>query len=163
MNQSTDPWRDLANGQIESTTKVGAGTRPNQGGRPDALAEIAEQRRNFAGILLNGHHAALAPLFTADTLLLPAGKPPVCGREAAIAFWTKASSDPDRRLRSEFHPIDTIFADGLAIEAGRASVFAMADDGARQIDSGKYIVVWKHEDDRWKRHRDIYNSDGPTA
>ena len=32
-----------------------------------------------------------------------------------------------------------------------------------QIDKGKYIVLWKKEDGKWKLHRDISNSDLPLA
>jgi ketosteroid isomerase-like protein len=30
-------------------------------------------------------------------------------------------------------------------------------------DKGKYIVVWKKEDGKWKLHRDLSNSDLPVA
>ena len=32
-----------------------------------------------------------------------------------------------------------------------------------QIDKGKYIVLWKKEDGKWKLHRDLSNSDLPLA
>jgi ketosteroid isomerase-like protein len=31
------------------------------------------------------------------------------------------------------------------------------------IDKGKYLVLWKKEDGKWKLHRDISNSDLPAA
>lgn len=163
MNEPIDRRRVAAIGLAGSAALLAPGARADGGSHSRTLAAIAEQRRRFAEILRTHDHAALPALFTADTLLLPAGKPLVRGREAAVAFWAAASSDPDKRLRSEFDSIDTLFAADLAIEAGRATVFAIAAAGEQLIDRGKYIVVWKREDGRWKRHRDIYNSDSALA
>ncbi|MBB4631065.1 YybH family protein [Sphingosinicella soli] len=127
------------------------------------LADIAAERRRFAETLQNHDHAALPAFFTADTIVLPANKPLAQGRDAAVAFWTAGTSDPARRLRSMFDMVDSLFADGMVIEAGRAQVFLITAGGDQLIDRGKYIVVWKHEGGRWKRHRDIFNSDGPVA
>ena len=35
----------------------------------------------------------------------------------------------------------------------------MTDKSGKEIDKGKYIVLWKMEDGKWKLHRDIFNSD----
>ena len=46
-----------------------------------------------------------------------------------------------------------------AAEVGRY-VLAMAD--GTEVDRGKYIVLWRHTEDGWKLHRDIFNSDLPA-
>lgn len=132
-------------------------------GRDAILAETAEARRRFAEILFTGDHAALPALFTADTLVLPAGRPLVRGRDAAIAFWQAATSNPARRLRSLFELVDQIIEGPLVIEAGLATVSAVEAGREQIIDQGKYILVWKWDEGRWKRHRDIFNSDGPKV
>ena len=126
-----------------------------------ALAQIAAARRHFADSLLHHRHESLSALFTADTLLLPAGRPLIQGRAAVVAFWSAAGSGSARCLRSEFDAVDSTFVDDLVIEVGLATVFAVEDCGDRVIDRGKYIVIWKQEEGSWKRHRDIYNSDAP--
>jgi ketosteroid isomerase-like protein len=128
-----------------------------------ALAEITAVRRRFAEVLFNRDHAALPVLFTADTLLLPSGKPLVRGRDNAVAFWTAASSNPDRQLRSEYEALDSLFEGAVVIESGRATVWAVEAGREQLLDRGKYVVVWKREDGRWRRHRDIYNSDAPKT
>ena len=129
--------------------------------RRAVLIEIAKARRQFADVLFNHDHASLPELFTADTLVLPAGKPMVRGRDDAVAFWTAATSDPTRRLRSEFEAVDSLFEGALVIESGRATVWAVDGEREQLADRGKYVVVWKQEEGRWKRHRDIFNSDAP--
>lgn len=132
-------------------------------GRDAALAETTAARRRFADILFAGDHGALPGLFTPDTLVLPSGRPLVRGRDAAIAFWAAATSNPDRRLRSQFDLVDQIIEGPLVIETGLATVSAVEAGREQVIDHGKYILVWKWEEGRWKRHRDIFNSDGSKA
>jgi ketosteroid isomerase-like protein len=129
----------------------------------NALTEIAAARRHFAEVLFNRDHGSLHALFTADTLVLPSGKPLVRGRDDAVAFWTAATSNSDRRLRSEFEAIDSLVEGAVVIESGRATVWIVAGDREQLADRGKYVVVWKREEGRWKRHRDIFNSDAPRA
>lgn len=132
--------------------------------RDRILAEIVEARRHFADVLFRHDHGALFELFTPDTLVLPAGGPLVRGRDAAVVFWTAATSDPARRLRSAFEAVDSMFEGAVVIEVGLATVSAVqADDREQIVDHGKYVVVWKPLDGRWKRHRDIFNSDGAKA
>lgn len=132
-------------------------------GRDAAFAETAAARRRFAEILFTGDHAALPDLFTADTLVLPPGRPLVRGRDAAIAFWTAATADAGRRPRSLFDLVDQIFEADLVIETGLATISTTEDGRERIIDQGKYVLVWKWDEGRWKRHRDIFNSNGPRA
>ncbi|PVY42870.1 uncharacterized protein DUF4440 [Pontibacter virosus] len=43
----------------------------------------------------------------------------------------------------------------VAIEAGTYKLYA---EGDQEVDHGKYLVVWKKDDNRWKLHKDIWNS-----
>jgi ketosteroid isomerase-like protein len=127
--------------------------------RAASLAEIAEARRRFAEAIFKRDVTSLPSFFTADTIVMPAGRPLAQGRDDVVAFWTKSITSLAKPLRSEFDAVDTLFEGDLAVECGRATVYAV--DGAQEqlIDHGKYIVVWKREDGQWKRHRDIFNSD----
>jgi uncharacterized protein (TIGR02246 family) len=158
MNDLIDRRSFTAMGLAGGTALLSASAHADPGA---TLTEIAALRRHFAEVLFNRDHAALPTLFTADTLLLPAGKPLVRGREGVVAFWAAASSNPDRRLRSEFEAIDSLFEGEVVIESGRATVFAVERGREQLVDRGKYVVVWKREEGRWKRHRDIFNSDTP--
>ena len=126
------------------------------------LLAIAQRRRVFADTLFNRDHDALPELFTEDTLLLPSGGPYVQGREAVVAFWTEATRDPGKQSRGQFDAIDSIVLGDLVIESGRALVTRLEAGREVGVNPGKYIVVWKREAGRWKRHRDIFNSDTPS-
>ena len=42
-------------------------------------------------------------------------------------------------------------------------IFTFADKGGTALDKGKYIVLWKKEDGKWKLFGDCYNFDLPVA
>ena len=46
-----------------------------------------------------------------------------------------------------------------AVEIGR---FVLRDANEQIADEGKFIVVWKFEEEIWKLHRDIINSSLPA-
>jgi ketosteroid isomerase-like protein len=45
-----------------------------------------------------------------------------------------------------------------AVEVGR---YTLSGEGGQVLDTGKYVVIWKKEDDAWRYHRDIWNSSMP--
>jgi ketosteroid isomerase-like protein len=46
------------------------------------------------------------------------------------------------------------------IETGKYELFA---DKNMSIDKGKFIVIWKQENGKWKMFRDVWNTDLPAA
>ena len=48
----------------------------------------------------------------------------------------------------------------LAYEIGD---YTLAGEGNAVLDQGKYLVIWKREEGRWKLHRDIWNTSLPAA
>ena len=47
----------------------------------------------------------------------------------------------------------------IVTEEGELSLFASDDT---LVEKGKYIVVWKKEEGKWKIFRDMFNSDLPV-
>ena len=47
----------------------------------------------------------------------------------------------------------------IATEVGAYSV---KDSTGKELDRGKYMVVWKRIEGQWKLHRDIWNSSNPA-
>jgi hypothetical protein len=44
----------------------------------------------------------------------------------------------------------------MIVEEGK---WVMADKESNQYDHGKYLILWKMEDSKWKKFRDCHNSD----
>jgi ketosteroid isomerase-like protein len=47
-----------------------------------------------------------------------------------------------------------------ASEIGR---YALVGNDGRELDAGKYIVLWKKGAGGWKLHRDMWNSNAPVV
>ena len=39
--------------------------------------------------------------------------------------------------------------------------YIISDSAGKTMDEGKYMVLWKQENGKWKMYRDIWNSDLP--
>jgi ketosteroid isomerase-like protein len=46
----------------------------------------------------------------------------------------------------------------LVVEEGK---FTVGDGSGKTVDEGKYIVLWKQENGKWKLWRDMWNSNNP--
>jgi ketosteroid isomerase-like protein len=100
-------------------------------------------KRNFA---------ALDRVYTNDARILPPGAPMIVGRENIRAFWqtaVEALNATGGRLES----LEINVAGDTAVEIGRATV--ESDQATLDV---KYVVVWKREDNAWKWHIDIWNT-----
>jgi uncharacterized protein (TIGR02246 family) len=101
--------------------------------------------------------AAIASLYTQEAQLLPPNSDFVRGPEAIRTFWQGVLNMGLDQATLE--TIDVEAHGDTAIEVGRYSLFAK---GLR-ADSGKYIVIWKHDAGTWRLHRDMWSSSAPPA
>lgn len=96
--------------------------------------------------------AQAASLYTQEALLCPPGAGIKEGRSAITGFWMgiMAMGITDVTLETV-----SVKAFGpTAIERGKYTLIA----GAETVDTGKYLVLWRLEDGRWKLCRDIWNT-----
>ena len=117
---------------------------------PDAI-EAANQE--FEAAFGRSDAAGLAALYTRDGQLLPPNNEFVSGTDAIQAFWQGAI---DMGIKEAV--LETIELDehgDTAVEVGR---YTLNSGDGQLIDKGKYIVIWKNEDERWKLHRDMWSS-----
>lgn len=120
-------------------------------------AEIRQVNDEFETHFEQGDAAALASLYTRRAMLLPAGMEPVQGTDKIESFWRVGMNMGMKQLKLKTTDVEEL-AD-TAIELGTYTVF-----GAQHqvLDQGKYLVVWKEEQGRWKLHQDIWNSSLPV-
>jgi uncharacterized protein (TIGR02246 family) len=104
-----------------------------------------------------GNAARIAALYTEKAQLLPPNSDAVIGREAIQGFW-QALLDMGLK-EAELEVVEAEGHGDTAIEVGK---YALNGEGGQQLDTGKYIVIWKREDGQWKLHRDIFNSSLPA-
>lgn len=115
---------------------------------------IEETNKIFSTALVNGDSASIAHLFHSQTVIYPANMPSMnSGSEmGSVSILIPAMGIKSMEIKSA-----DIFGNAdMVIETGTY----VLSDGKKQVDSGRYLVVWKEEDGRWKIYRDIWNSDG---
>jgi uncharacterized protein (TIGR02246 family) len=132
-------------------------------GGKDRRTEITELKSSieavnarFAEAFARRDVAALGQLYTADAQAFPPGTAPVSGRSAIQDMWKGLLAMPVGRIQ-----LRTIEVDGNGETAWEAGRYTLIGSNGSTMDDGKYIVVWKHDAEGWKLHRDMWSSDSP--
>lgn len=118
----------------------------------DAI-EAANER--FMEAFGEGDAEAIAALYTNDAVLLAPHHEPLKGREAVADYMRGAIEQGLTEL--DLETTEVMQHGDMAVEVGEYALFA----GDRRADQGKYLVVWKHDEDTWMLHRDMMNTSTP--
>ena len=128
----------------------------------DAESAIKQHNVAFATAMRAGDMDAVVNSYTSDGMVMPPNMAAAHGSNEIRATWTG--------FLSPFSGVDlTLTADDvqqsgdLAFETGRYIVHLTPKGTTTAVsDNGKYVVVWKKVDGRWRIYRDIFNSDLPV-
>ena len=123
--------------------------------QPDVTKDIEAANQQFITALAAGNGVAIAGLYTEDSQVLPPGSPIISGRPAIAAFWQGAIGAGVKGAT-----LKTTEAEGHGDTAHEVGEYRMLAADGKEIDAGKYIVVWKRIEGQWKLHRDIWNTNG---
>lgn len=125
-------------------------------------AAIRGQVAKWLDLIKKKDSAAIAQMYTEDGALMPPNAPISKGRAAVQQTWTAMMNTPGFELT--FAP-EQIVLSGSADMALDRGTFRMvvAPSGKAQIDTGKYVVVWRKIDGEWKAAADIINSNLPAG
>ena len=118
---------------------------------------IAAANQNFMQTFARGDAATLASLYTKDGQIFPTHSDSIGTRDGIEDFWQTIF-----QLNITQATLETIEVEShgnTAIEVGK---YLLSDRNGQIVDRGKYIVVWKQEDGKWRLHRDIWNSSVPV-
>ncbi len=121
-----------------------------------ARTAIEGANTKFEQALSNGDSAALGSMYTSDAKMMGNGMEATVGRE-------NIQSVIGGMIRSgvggvELNTTDVWGCEDMVAEEG---TLVINGKGGKQLDKGKYIVLWKMEDGQWKLFRDMFNSDMP--
>ena len=123
----------------------------------DIRAAISVANNQFMEAFKNGDAAALAALYTKDGQVLPPNSDFVIGQQAIQDFWQALIDMGIKQAKLEISEVDSY--NDTAIEVSK---FTLLGEGEQVLNHGKYIVIWKQINGRWKLHRDIFNSSMPA-
>lgn len=119
-------------------------------------AIIVAANQKFVDAFAQGA-TAMGQLYTRDAVMYNAHSEPVRGTAALDGFWKSVYGAGVKRMTLE--TVEAEPAGPFLLETGR---FASFDAAGTLLDEGNYLVVWKKEDNIWKLHRDIGNSNRPV-
>lgn len=122
-----------------------------------AKTEIEEANRNYMDILSKGDSVGLANCYTYDAKFMGPNSPAIEGRKNIQAVIAGFINSGATKLNLKIN--DLWGTEALLAEEG---VMTLSTKEGKQLEKGKYIVLWKKEDGKWKLFRDFFNSDLPT-
>lgn len=120
----------------------------------DATREgIQASNAAFAAATTRGDAAAVAALYTDDARLMPAGAANVSGKAAILDYWRGALSKGVGTVK-----LSTSEVFGRGVTATEVGEYVISDKAGKPLDHGKYIVIWRRVDGKWKLHRDMFST-----
>lgn len=121
------------------------------------LREAVEAgNRQFTEAAAKGDAAAMAALYTESGQAFPPGGEVVSGRQALKDFWQAVLDSGVKEAKLE--TVEVAGTGDFAFEAGKYTLLGAQGEA---LEVGKYVVVWKREQGKWRLHRDIWNSNQP--
>lgn len=122
----------------------------------NAKKEIENANQEISQLMIKGDSVGLASSYSTDGAVMLNNMPSVKGKENLTKVW---GSFMNAGLGSiELSTLEVWGDENFITEEG---LFITKSKEGVQLDKGKYIVVWKKEDGKWKLHRDMSNSDLP--
>lgn len=121
-----------------------------------AKGEIVDANKEFSVLFAANDSIGLSKLYTQDAKFMNNGAPAVTGRKNILSAISGIMNSGVTNIN--LTTIDVWGMDNLLTEEGEVSLFV--EDA--EVYKGKYIVLWKKVDGKWKLFRDIFNSNLPA-
>ena len=123
---------------------------------------IQDTNAQWLRLIKDGNAAAVAQLYLPDGAIMPPGAPKAQGPKAIEKVWSGLIATPGFGLTFKADDITVSSAGDMALDRGTYRLETGSPSAPTQ-DVGKYVVVWRKIEGKWKVAADIFNSDGATA
>lgn len=132
-----------------------------QGAAADQQA-IQNTNAQWLRLIKDGNAVAVSELYTPDGAIMPPGAPKAQGPKAIEKVWSGLMATQGFGLTFKADDITVSSAGDMALDRGTYRLETGSLTAPTQ-DVGKYVVVWRKIEGKWKVAADIFNSDGATA
>ena len=119
-------------------------------------AAIAESNKAYSEAMLKGDSTAFLAFYSSDAHILPPNMPAMDNPKSVAAFSSSMTKAGFKLFNVE--STDVYGNADLVVEEGKYSI---GMEPGKVMESGKYIIIWKQENGKWKMYRDIYNPNTP--
>ncbi len=141
---------------FSSCNNEAAKTETKSSSLDSAKADIAASNKIFGASFTTGDSTAFANCYSSDACINVTNMPRMCGTEAITAFFNGGHKMGITNIALTTEEV--IGGEEAIVEVGKYEMFVGDKISAEK---GKYIVIWKEENGKWKMYRDIWNSDAP--
>ena len=139
-----------------------AGCAADPGGRDSALKALREADRSLQDAIAAKDLDRITSFYAGDATLHPTAKPGIAGKDGIRSEWAAILRIPDFASKSDVRTVDVSASGDLGYTAGTYTATLRGEDGAIVSEPGKYLTVWKKQQDRsWKVAIETYNTDIP--
>ncbi len=125
-----------------------------------ARQAIDKGNNAFSSYFAKGDSIEMADLYTDDAMVLPPNMERVDGHDAIAKLW--GSFIRMGKVNIQLTTTELTGSGNLAVETGNYNLNIKPEGKDAMIDNGKYLVVWKKQNDNsWKMIRDMFSSNLP--
>lgn len=124
----------------------------------NAKKEIEAANQVIMETFARGDSAGMAAAYSKEGSVMLNYMPSVKGKENLTKVWGSFMNAGLSKV--ELTTLEVWGDENYITEEG---VFTVKSKEDNQLDKGKYLVLWKKEDGKWKLHRDMSNTDLPLA
>ena len=123
---------------------------------------IRNTNEQWLRLIKDGNAGAVAQLYAPDGAILPPGAPKAEGSASIEKVWSGLMATPGFELTFQADDITVASGGDMAMDRGTYRLSMSGPEGPTQ-DIGKYVVVWRNIEGKWKVAADIFNSDGAQS
>jgi ketosteroid isomerase-like protein len=117
-------------------------------------AEIGVLNKAYAECFAKKDSVSFVAHYTSDAIIYPPNKPALKGEAGIKAFFNTALSMGINT--AEATTVELFGNNEFVTEVG---TYNIKINTGQSVETGKYIVIWKNDNGKWKMHRDIFNAD----
>jgi ketosteroid isomerase-like protein len=118
--------------------------------------EIEARNKEIGTAIAKGDYNAVAGMYSSSAQLFPPHAPTVSGHDGIVATWKGLVDAGFKGLELTSNEVEA-----SADHADEEGSYRLIGADGSTADTGKYIVIWKYENEKWVLHRDIWNSNNP--
>src|SRR5262245_4256118 len=121
--------------------------------------QIKQRTQEFRTAFNSKDPANVTPFYTPESVLMPPNAPTVRGKESILAFYVELYGQGATDLEMETKDIRG--HGPLAYESGAYSLTRKPEKGSSTRDRGKYLFIWRNQNNSWLLEYTIWSSDLP--
>jgi ketosteroid isomerase-like protein len=118
---------------------------------------INEGDKTFSEAIIKGDSVTAANLYASDANMFPPNMPKAENQQQIMNVLGAFARMGIKSFNLE--STNVFGGPEYVIEEGK---YTIGDGKGKNMDEGKFVVVWKQEDGKWKLYRDIWNSNMPA-